>query len=460
MTRAVFVASILAVACSETAQSPDGASGGSHAGNGSSSGVTSSSASVGGSSASTASGGASGGGGAGGQGGGGGALVGAEVGVIAWEVRSQAAVGGVPIVVNDASGVVVTVTQSDATAPVPVTVPSGGLVSIYPDGALYALDMRGVVDPPDGSTVTLHVAAQPVAVATTTYELTLTGYPPAASELRVHLCSAAKNVVPDPSGKTTVSVSDQSCSAPAINTFVVIAADASDQQLAWGAVKDIASNPGGTVPVSIAVDQLAFKTFTMTIAPIVATATKATTWIAALGPPLQFTGNDSPPASTASWSYTSPDTDLPYFVLSGVGIQDGAIYRTSSHQRVYASLPSSATFDPGSLAPITESPIDDSDPLHPVISWTIGAGIVGDAVSVGLFPSAGSDFHVLLPPTATAFRLPDVPASLPDYQPPFASWSGGATHVDRESASGWAEIDPFVPPPLEDTYLSTSGSPR
>ena len=473
-------AALVLVACGSQPSDAPASSAGATAGAGggsstlSSSSGSSSSSGAGGAGGTSGSGGGGGAGGAGGgSGGAGGGILGPHSHVTVSVINEDATAGASePIVVNDASGAIVSMTQTALDGKVGVDVPIGGMVAVYPSQSGDEHHMQAVVDPPDGSTVHfLSYGGKPKANdPKTTFHVTTTGYPAATTTLAIRDCNDGVDVPVSPGGTTLVDITDAGCFGAPKNRIMVVASDASKAAIAWGVASDLPESPGNVVPVAISVDQLAFKTFTDTIAPIDASATGATLWMTvADSEPIELWTMQSnmAPSPSASWSFTLPDFPLGMWVAESVAFQVGAHVHAAGRQQIYPSLPASTIFNPTALATLDLDPLDLSDPLHPRLTWTAGAGPVGDALFVSIYAGGGKDaiFDVTAPSGGAAlFRLPDVPAALLDYSPAVmmnntpTTWKAGVSFMDQLGQS-WPGYFIFkgVTPGIGDVVTSSTG---
>lgn len=382
---------------------------------------------------------------------------------------------GMLVAANDASGAVVATAWTGADGTADIAVPIGGLVAMYPPEQDHARFMQGIIDPPDGSTISFFSYADyPPLPQETQYAVTATGYPGSTATLEVRTCWTRTTEAADPGGTTNILADDDNCSQSWFtdqNTVLVIAYDAGDQPLAWGRA-DVNANPGNVVPVSIQVDQPSFVTFTNTIAPIVPEAGGVSLLLSSSGehpPYFQIWDSITSPSASEAWSLTVPDTPIPFTSWERVTIDDGVHRRTFQRSRLYDTLPGSSTFDPTTLAPVYLDPIDASDPEHPVLSWTVGPGATGDALSLhmGIHVAGGMPNFTLYGPTdlAPPFRLPDIPSETPHFaldvpHDPPDEWSGGVGCADQDNATAWEQFYLFTDP-LSGFYeemVTSSGS--
>ena len=351
-----------------------------------------------------------------------------------------------PVVVNDATGAIVATTQTGADGTAQAEVPAGGLVALYPTGQYESHTMQAVVDPPDGSTIHLIAwGGSPFTIpASTTFHVTATGYPAETATLEMRDCMAV-TTTPVTGAVTEADVQDANCLYPS-NTVLVIARDAAQSALTWGVADGVPESPGNVVPLSITVADPAFMTFSETIAPIDPNASDARAWLTGGGgaaPVYMLTMAAAPPAPTESWSSTFPDGGFGFQLEEMVTYDEGASARHAHRLQYGMPLPPSSTFDPTTLAPVYLDPVDVSDPLHPVVTWSVDPGSSGDAVKV-TFGRGNVSLRYEITSAAggpSSLRLPDVPASLPDYSPtshPPLDWGDGRVEfVDQAGEDGW-----------------------
>lgn len=375
---------------------------------------------------------------------------------------------GAQVVVNDASGAIVLTTVTGPDGKAHVDVPPGGLVAHYPYGPKHQKSMQAVVDPPSGSTITLFSYGKSTPqVETTTFHVTMSGYPQATAKLVLLDCASAVTVQPQPGGVTTADVDDAQCLSPT-NRILATAYDGANQPIAWGVVDDVAASPGGVADVAVSLDQSVFQTFVDTIAPLDATVTNVGIWMLSRGvqPYFFYMSGAVLPAASASFTFTTPATPIGFMVWENVGYQIAGLQYYAGRTRTYASLPAAVTFDPTTLARVDVSPIDLTDPVHPVFTWSVGPGPIGDIVSVGM-TGYDADYQITMAAgSATSFRMPDVPAALPEYQPDYNrgglpyTWHGAVAIADQEDAAAWEEYNLFqggIFAPAAST-VSSSGS--
>lgn len=354
-----------------------------------------------------------------------------------------------PIVVNDASGAIVSTTTTGSDGKVEVDVPQGGLVAAYPLST--ALGMQAVVDPPDGSTITFQ-DPKTFSPAETTFHVTATGYPPSTKRISLLTCGYQQDVVADPSGTTTADIKDDKPFCPGLGQYrvIVFARDASWNPIAWGQAKDIAESPGDTVPVAVNVDQTSFVTTTQAIQNIDASATSANAYSTHAGPePVEFTGcctggETMMPGASVSWPYPVADVGLQIIAVESVDYQEPGYQRNVSRSDL-VTIPASVTLDATALAAAHPAPVDVSNPKHPQATWSAGPGSQGIATQVFLL--GYQPFIITFASgTRTSVHIPDVPCSISNYQlPPDDSigWKLTVTFLDETGATSWADYSMF-----------------
>jgi hypothetical protein len=420
-------------------------------------------------SSSSSAGGGGGAGGSGGIGGNGGGISGPHTQVTANVIRADGSpAASEPIVVNDMTGAIVSVTQTAMDGKAQVDVPLGGMIAVYPNQKDEKATMQGVVDPPDGSTVYFFADSNPNEnYPKTTFHVTASGYPAATVSLQLSDCDTGQSA-PVSAGTTIADIDDDDCIGAMTNRVLVVAYDATNTAIAWGEAKDLEESPGNTVPVAITIDQVAFRTFTETITPIGPTATNAGFWIFGAGDeatPFDDMQSVMPPASSESWSFVLPDTEFGMWSNEYVAYQEGAFTRAAGRQQIYANLPPTATLDPTTLAPLNLDAVNLMDPAHPILTWAVGAGPQGDAIFIDLIANGGSDanYWISLPSGVTSFRLPDIPAALAMYSPVNATpttWDATVDLMDQQGEDGWPGYYVFssVSPAIGTVIVSSAGS--
>jgi hypothetical protein len=372
-----------------------------------------------------------------------------------WDLAPAA---GMVVAVNDAAGAVVDVQVTGSSGTVEVAVPEGGLVAMYPPEQAHERTAQMVVMPPDGATVFLHSLVEPPNQQMTIYDVTATGYPAESVEIDVHVCYEMVAAAADAGGSTLVLANDGHCRSPEHNTVIAVAYDATQAPLAWGRA-DVSASPGAHVPVQVALDQVAFRTFTSTISPIPPEATYAMIMLGSSAidaPWFQYLEGVASPGPEQSWSYTIPDVLLPFGLYEGVIVSEGNQQRELWLSNWYDSLPDATSFDPTDLAAVMADPLDTSDLAHPVATWSVGAGVAGEAVRLGVtahFDFAGDVSVDAFAPAGlvTSFRVPDIPIEVPHFALDGAngladSWHFFVSSLDDGMATSWPELYLFEDP--------------
>lgn len=387
--------------------------------------------------------------------------------------QHQAPVPNVPIVVIDAAGVVVLVTQSGPDGTVPVAVPLGGSVAAFASYNLY-FDVQAVVDPPDQGTVrfTIRTAepASPAPPEKTTFHVTLAQIPQGTQELDVYSCWKYERTFPP---KYDLTIDNESCTQQDTSTFLAVALGAQSNVLAWGIALEQANNPGGGADVQIALAHTDIDQFSGAISDIPGAATGAQVDISAdvdsMSPSyFRAYGVENAPDSTYGAQLLFPSGVFKSFkVTDYVTINGGTGSGSSSdvtRQRVYAKLPNTASFDVASIALVSMNPLDVSEPLHPQATWSVGAGPRGDYGTVYMQWGGGTawtTYRATFPPDhATSFRVPDIPPELSSFAPTKTSTFGYTTveYTDDERTNGYAESAIFHDVPLMDGLGSVVSS--
>ncbi|MEO7327482.1 MAG: hypothetical protein ABI193_02815 [Minicystis sp.] len=357
-------------------------------------------------------------------------------------------VANADLVVNDALGAVVAAVKSGADGTAALVVPEGGSVSAL-WAQPYFTSVVSFVAPPPGASITLGVEVFPLAP------------PPPDLPTEFHV------VVGSPNGVTTFACSStcgegsgtkagQSCTlnnlgcSSAATEDILVVAYQDQKAVAWGAVLGIPTNPGGKVNVNVSTTQIILPT-PVEISGIPDGATGAGVVAKAFASPrvgFAATANAIPPAS----SLFSGALAVPAGLAGGYELTDSVVTllpgMTAVVQRVrrYASLPAQTNFDASTMARVSISPLDLSDLLHPVLSWTASEGLEGDAGRVTLAwhtETTTSHYVVYLPPGhERTFRVPDVPPALEAFMPAAESamYTFATAYVDFEGVADYATL--------------------
>jgi hypothetical protein len=99
-----------------------------------------------------------------------------------------------------------------------------------------------------------------------------------------------------------------------------------------------------------------------------------------------------------------------------------------------------------SMALLSVSPLELTDPGHPELTWSVAGGERGDQGTLTLSWGSGivTVIHeaVFAPDHTTKFRVPDIPAELSSYAPSATSTFGSVSvwHDDIENAGGYGDV--------------------
>lgn len=363
-----------------------------------------------------------------------------------------------PIVVNDATGAIVSATKTGSDGKVDVDVPEGGLVAVYllNNGP----GMQAVVDPPDGITLRFPdpPPIPPTQLPPTTFHVSVTGYPPDTTTLFFLGCGDSNPVTPDPSGTTTVDVTNQGCIGKGKYRVLAIADDNHEPSpLSWGQAQDLYEAPGSTIPVSITLDQTSFVPMTVSFDHVVPSAGAFVDLT--MGDTeqlnLPFDYGETPDPNT--WAFELPDVGLDVAAFGSVStLEDGSQRWVQFYEEL--PMPANITFNAAAIASVDIDSIDVSDPSHPVITWSAGKGPQGVATTLTITDSVGllGYTFTFASNTRTSFRVPDVPCWLPAFEPTANksyNWRGYLTLYGAPYAD-WAGY--FSDQPTNSTYSVTS----
>ena len=363
--------------------------------------------------------------------------------------QHQAPVPNIPVVVNDAAGAVVLVTQSGADGTVPVKVPLGGSVATFASYGL-SFDVQAVVEPPDAATVLFTIwTADPMPPEKTTFNLTPTQIPQGTQEVDIDSCG---NHGPSYPPSFVLTMFDAGCAQYPTSSFLAVAYGPQQKLLAWGTALDQPNNPGGTANVQIALTHVESDQISGTITDIPPGATDAaldiyTYWSAMASIEYRAYGDQQMPGSTYSTQLLFPKGIFnSYDVREDVTVADDGTASTDvTRERVYAALPSVTSFSATSIAVISANPLDVNDSVHPRATWSLSAGARGDYGRVYLRWGGGTAFNsysVTFPPDhPMSFQMPDIPPELGSFAPTKTSTFGETSveYIDDERVNGYDE---------------------
>jgi hypothetical protein len=363
------------------------------------------------------------------------------------------AVPAEPVVVNDASGAVVSAAESGPGGSVGVMIPPGGSVTVF-DSYQLTFTIAAAVAPPDGSTFRVTAprpAPPPPPPPTPThFHVTATQAPVSATSIRF-LTSCETNAVPAIGAAQPVVTIDGGCAVGALSdTIWALALDASGTPVAWGSAINLTS-PGMTVDLDVAVKQTAFSAMDdqMTAIPAGATAQIAVgAWTSSgeIGNAPQVAAD---PAGMSAFAddYLAPGMFADHFsVIESITLGNLMAASSVTRNRTYSTLPAAPAFAANAMPLVSANALDISDPTHPSATWSVGAGPLGDAARVETSWTGGTSttwYMVYLPSsTPTAFRLPDMPDAEASFRPTATSapsaWE--IDYVDYETTSKYADV--------------------
>jgi hypothetical protein len=361
-------------------------------------------------------------------------------------------VPGVPVVVNDAAGTVVLVTQSGAGGTVPVTVPPGGSVSIF---ASYGLnfDVQAIVAPPDGATVrfTVPTIESKPPPDKTTFHVALTQVPSSAVSIDVYSCERQATAYVS---NLNVTMDNAGCTNHSASSFIAIASDINVNPIAWGTALDQPNNPGGIANVQIALDHADFDVIADMITDIPPETTDARVEVVgdlnATSPAQLQVSVDQVSGSTLSASLLlSSGIFKDYEVGESIDINGTNAGSSIARWRTYRTAPKSTDFSSLSMALVAVDPLDITDPVHPLATWSVGAGTRGDYGTVYIHWVGGTasyGYSATFPPDhVTSFRIPDIPPELSSFAPTKTSTfpQTGVDYTHDERINGYEQSNIF-----------------
>src|SRR5262249_116072 len=144
--------------------------------------------------------------------------------------------------------------------------------------------------------------------------------------------------------------------------------------VAWGTTLDVPTDPGNFVEVSVAVNQTSLLETDAEITNIPGGATRADIGINPEGETIGEGVNQSerpPPIPTMSRHVVTPDVPgVKWRVNESVGIEH--MYGNSAVGRIsrYDAWPASLSFSADSITFVSVNPLDTSDPIHPLMTWS------------------------------------------------------------------------------------------
>ena len=366
---------------------------------------------------------------------------------------------GLPLVVNDVDGKVVstTVTASDGKAVVEVPL-DGSLAAFSDDGIEMAI--QAVYRPPPGAPVVLQVhRALPRGMEPTTYTFFVDDYPPSTATVGV-VASCMNSSVPvgEP-----LEVSNELCAYLEAPAFLFLARDAAHTVIGWTVRDDIGTSPGLhlTLGVTATSTDTAASHLSTVAAPASATLGSASLAVSAGLASFQD-GGGAPFDGRGAFTKDAVVPAIP-----------GAVYLTT--QATHFSAPPSNElvfrYESGDTAPgdpeldasqamrVTTEPVDATDPLHPVLSCQVSGEGELDSVTFSSNWASGDRFvryDVLVPPDGRSTRLPDIPDDLAQFRPTDAASSVFCRFTGSDSVDGYAEAvqTPPYPPPPGVTYAT------
>jgi hypothetical protein len=355
------------------------------------------------------------------------------------------------VVVNDASGAVVSATQSGPGGSVGVMIPPGGSVTVF-DSYQLTFTVVAAVAPPDGSTfrVTAPRPAAPPPPTPTHFHVTATQAPISATSIRF-LTSCETDAVPAIGAAQPVATIDGGCTAGALSdTIWALALDGSGTPVAWGSATNL-TRPGMTVDLDVAVKQTAFNAMDdqMTSIPAGAAAQIAVgAWTSSgeIGNAPQVAAD---PAGMSAFAddYLSPAMFAGHFsVVESITLGNLMAASYVTRNRTYMALPAAPAFAGNAMPLVSANALDVADPTHPSATWSVGAGPLGDAARIETSWTGGTSttwYTVYLPSsTPTAFRLPDMPDAEASFRPTATSvpsaWE--IDYIDYETTSKYADV--------------------
>lgn len=351
---------------------------------------------------------------------------------------------GIDVVVNDATGAILTTGITGASGDALVTVPEGGSVSVF-----YSVDLSffvdSVLDAPAGGLVRFATQAKeappPPPPASTTYKIVAQGQPAGTASWKFQsTCDGASTT------SSYAILSNAACPEGATEDFLVVALASDQTPLAWGALANQPTSPGALLDLVVSVTETSFVTVDAQVVNVPSIASYG--WLLVRPNPADTIGVAVSTSTTAPFPTfevsgsvpvgLNPSYDVIEYVSWSVGESTGEVMR----RRIYDAVPAASTFDAAQLALVSALPADLSDPVHPAIGWTHGGGALGDSGLLTAYWSAGaanvSYRAQFAPEHLSPIRIPDIPVALSAYAPSaqttFLACSVGYSDDETESS--------------------------